>query len=136
MTETKPTQLPLEEAAIMTETAAQPKDLSAEEIAMMTEASFASAEPSAEPPQSSQGQADDGGVTAWQNSKKFTALWTINQNRNAWVYVSGIGWKKLADNSDSAKEALNLLASHAKQLARTVNYRDEADGKIHEIYVW
>jgi hypothetical protein len=76
------------------------------------------------------------GVTAWQNSKKITGLWSINQNRNSWVHVDGIGWKKLANNSDSAIVALTLLGAHAREKGTNVNYREESDGMIREMYVW
>ncbi|MFG6464807.1 hypothetical protein ACG04Q_24760 [Roseateles sp. DXS20W] len=80
--------------------------------------------------------ASDGGLTAWNNGKRVSALWAMNQNRNSWVYVTGVGWKKLANNSDSAIVALTLLGAHAKQTQTNYNYRDEADGMIHETYVW
>jgi hypothetical protein len=76
------------------------------------------------------------GVSAWQNSMKLNALWSINQNRNSWVGVEGIGWKKLANNSDSAIVALTMLASHARAKGSSVNYREESDGMIYEMYVW
>jgi len=76
------------------------------------------------------------GITAWQNNKKITALWSINQNRNFWVHVDGIGWKKLANNSDSAIVALTLLGSHAREKESVVNFREESDGMIREMYVW
>jgi poly(3-hydroxybutyrate) depolymerase len=75
-------------------------------------------------------------ITAWQNNKQITALWSINQNRNAWVGVGGIGWKRLANNSDSAIVALTMLSAHAREKGSTVNYREESDGMIHEMYVW
>ncbi len=75
-------------------------------------------------------------ITAWQNSKKITGLWSINQNRNSWVHVEGIGWKKLANNSDSAIVALTLLGAHAREKGSSVNYREESDGMIREMYVW
>lgn len=76
------------------------------------------------------------GVSAWQNNKRITALWSINQNRNSWVGVDGIGWKKLANNSDSAIVALTMLSSHAREKGSVVNYREESDGMIYEMYVW
>jgi hypothetical protein len=76
------------------------------------------------------------GITAWQNNKRVTGLWSINQDKNAWVHVDGIGWKKLANNSASAIIALTLLGTHAREKAAVVNYREESDGLIHEIYVW
>jgi hypothetical protein len=75
-------------------------------------------------------------VTAWQNNKRITGLWSINQVRNSWVAVDGVGWKKLANTSDSALVALTILGAHAREKASVVNYRDESDGMIHEIYVW
>ncbi|MCA9325463.1 hypothetical protein KDA23_05380 [Candidatus Saccharibacteria bacterium] len=76
------------------------------------------------------------GVAAWQNNKRISALWSINQNRNSWVGVDGIGWKKLVNNSDSAIVALTMLASHAREKGSVVNYREESDGMIYEMYVW
>ena len=77
-----------------------------------------------------------GAVTAWHNDKRFTALWTIAEDRNAWVGVSGIGWKKLSNASETATTGLAMLSAHARDRERQVNYRDEADGMIHEMYVW
>ena len=78
----------------------------------------------------------DGGITAWLGDKRVSALWGINQNRNSWVHIAGIGWKKLANNSDSAVVALTILGAHAKQSQTNYSYREEADGMIHETYVW
>lgn len=80
--------------------------------------------------------ASGGGVTAWINGKRVSALWGISQNRNSWAHIAGVGWKKLANNSDSAVVALTVLAAHAKQSQTDYNYREEADGMIHETYVW
>lgn len=91
-------------------------------------------EPTLVPPQTE--AKTDTGVTAWQNNQKITALWSNNANRNVWAYVANVGWKKMADNSDSAAMAFNILAAHARTKASVVNYRDEADGKIYEMYVW
>jgi hypothetical protein len=76
------------------------------------------------------------GITAWQNNKRITGLWAINQNRNSWVYVDTVGWKKLANNSDSAIVALSMLGAHAREKSSVVNYREENDGMIREMYVW
>jgi len=76
------------------------------------------------------------GVTAWITSKTFNALWSINQNRNSWVGITGVGWKRLSTASDSGVIALSLLSAHAREKNSPVNYREEADGMIHEMYVW
>lgn len=77
-----------------------------------------------------------GDITAWQNDKRINALWAINENRNVFVGVTGIGWKKLANNNDTAIVAFTMLSGSARLTQTPVNYRDEADGMIHEMYVW
>lgn len=77
-----------------------------------------------------------GGVAAWLSNQTIAWLWAINENCNSWVGVSGVGWVKLSNSSDSGIVALTILAAHAKQSNAIVNYRQEADGMIHEMYVW
>jgi len=76
------------------------------------------------------------GVGTWQNDKKVDALWTINQDRNSWVGIAGIGWKKLAGPNETALSALTMLAAHARATGSIINFRDESDNLIHEVYVW
>jgi hypothetical protein len=82
------------------------------------------------------GAAAAGGVTVWQPNRTVNALWSINQNRNSWVGFAGAGWVKLANNSDSAVVAMTMLVSHALVTQTSVGCRTEADGMIHEMYVW
>lgn len=99
----------------------------------------APAEPTALPPAAAaeiEGGVGAVGASTWVNGKKVNALWAINQNRNSWVGVAGVGWVKFANNSDSAIVAFTMLGANAKLTQGTVNYRQEADGMIHEIYVW
>lgn len=77
----------------------------------------------------------ESGVSTWQNNKRINGLWSINQNRNSWAGVAGVGWKKLAGDSDSAIVALTMLAAHARDKNAPVNYREESN-QIQEIYVW
>jgi hypothetical protein len=96
-----------------------------------------SAAPTAEPPEAVSGVGIGAvGATVWVNNKKINALWSINENRNSWVGVAGVGWVKLANNSDSAIVALTMLGANARQTQGTVNYRQESDNMIHEMYVW
>jgi hypothetical protein len=71
-----------------------------------------------------------------QSGVTVDALWSINQIRNAWMHVVNIGWVKIFNGSDGAFTALNTLASQARQTGRPVTYRQEADGMVHEIYLW
>jgi hypothetical protein len=78
-----------------------------------------------------------GAVTAtWRTNVQISALWSIDEVRNAWAYVVGIGWKKLYNGRDGAFSALAALAAQARQTGRNVTLREEADGMIYEIYLW
>jgi hypothetical protein len=72
----------------------------------------------------------------WRTGMTVTALWSINEVRNAWMYVSGLGWRKLYNGRDGAFRALVTLAAHARQTGRPINFREEADGMVYEIYSW
>lgn len=91
--------------------------------------------PSAAPPAKRKGVSGSAG-TVWNNSQLVNALWSINEDRNSWVGIQGVGWVKLSTASDTGVVALSVLAAHAKQLQTVVNYRTEDDGMIHEIYAW
>lgn len=42
----------------------------------------------------------------------------------------------LLPESGSPIVALTMLSAHAREKGSTVNYREESDGMIHEMYVW
>ena len=50
--------------------------------------------------------------------------------------IAGVGWKRLATSTDSSALALTVLASLGKLTQARVDYREESDGFIHELYVW
>ena len=75
----------------------------------------------------------------WQNGKTIVGFWTINENRNAWVFVSGLGWRKLAHDDDSVFDSMLSVCAAAYAHGRTVNFREVGTGgnvEIHEIYSW
>jgi hypothetical protein len=73
----------------------------------------------------------------WQLNKKVVGLWSYcSDQRNAYMYVDGIGWRKFADNSDSAIMAFNIIASHAKVTGKGANFYEGDDGKVNTLYVW
>jgi hypothetical protein len=78
----------------------------------------------------------DGVTGTWRNNVKIDALWTVDETRNAWVRVVGIGWRRIYNGRDGSFAALLTLATQARQESRTVNFREEADGMIYEIYLW
>ena len=74
--------------------------------------------------------------TTWQSQKNIVDQWTINQDRYSWIGVAGMGWLKLSTASDSGCVALTMLASNALVSRASVSFRQEADGMVHEIYVF
>jgi len=78
-----------------------------------------------------------GAVTAtWQSNAHVAGMWSINQDRNAWVYLDTVGWRKLSDASESGLVAMNLIAAHAYQTGATSNLYEGDDGRIAQLYVW
>lgn len=72
----------------------------------------------------------------WHTGVTVDGLWYADELRNAWMHLAGIGWKKIFNGTDPAFTALCTLAAQARQTGRTINYREEADGMAHEIYLW
>ena len=82
-------------------------------------------------------EAGAGAITGtWRNGVTVDALWAVNETRNAFMRVAGVGWRKLYNGRDGAFTALVALASQARQTGRTINFREEADGMVYEIYLW
>ncbi|SDL72034.1 hypothetical protein [Kriegella aquimaris] len=116
----------------------QPKPEMLPEMASDTSdnSTFAAGMPTLEPPEA--GIFAQAGLTAnaWFNSKKVTGVWVSNDNKNAYVHVNGVGWLKLNDADADSILAIYMIAASARQGSNNVNYRKEADNKIHEIYCW
>lgn len=93
--------------------------------------------PTAEPPAEIRGVLAGAAASTWTNNHKIAALWGSSEPRNIWAFFDGLGWKKLSNARDSATLAFTILAAHARQTQTPyVNGREEADGMIHELYVW
>lgn len=73
--------------------------------------------------------------SAWLEKKQITGLWMINQERNAAAYVDGLGWRKIASESDSVFLGMLGLLSAAQERKFPVNLRLE-NNVIQEIYVF
>jgi hypothetical protein len=91
--------------------------------------------PTAEPPTLGDAATAEGVSATWR-SGQVIALWSVNEIRNAWANVQGVGWKKIYNGKDGAFLALTTLAAQARQTGRSINFREEADGMIYEIYLW
>jgi len=77
------------------------------------------------------------GVTGtWTSGVMVDATWSINEVRNAWFHVTGGAWKRIFNGTDGSFTALCTLAAQAKQSGHQMAIREEADGMVHEIYLW
>jgi C1A family cysteine protease len=75
------------------------------------------------------------GDLPWQKNKRITGLWAINQNRNAWVYVQGMGWFRVSpDNDNIFFDMLSQLIA-AKAGQRRVDFYQE-NRVIKQVYVF
>lgn len=71
----------------------------------------------------------------WLEKKQITGLWSVNQERNAAVYVAGVGWRKVSAENDSVFLAMVTLLASAKASRSPTTLRVEND-IIKEIYVF
>ena len=76
------------------------------------------------------------GLTAWNNNVKVVGTWGIAENNNAWLNVTGMGWKKIKETNSQSLLALLMIGVHARDKNSIVNLRTEADNRIYELYVW
>ena len=72
--------------------------------------------------------------TGWERSKKIIGLWTNNSNRNAWVYVKDLGWRKISSTNDNIFFDMLTQLIAAKAGNRPVNIHQK-NKVITEVYV-
>ncbi len=73
--------------------------------------------------------------TGWLNNQRVIGLWTINQDRNAWVYFVNLGWRKISPDNDNIFFDMLTQLIAAKAAARPVNFY-QVEGVIKQIYVF
>ena len=140
-TEARPTELPPEAAGVgngagtAVEAPRDLEDLSSELIASAAGAAAGEVAPTLQPPGVAGAAAADG-VGLWQTNKQVDALYSTYAARFSWMHVASGPWRRFSPTSDSGVAALALLAAHARDRGRPVNFREEADQLIHEMYVW
>lgn len=59
--------------------------------------------------------------TRWVNGKKVQGLWAKNEERNAWVYLSDEGWKKISNTNDDGFLTILDQLANAKIANANVN---------------
>ncbi len=103
----------------------------------VTSATFSTEErPSQASPEESSGNTNEAfGAGTWHSGKKITSLYATDGARNSWVYVSGMGWKRIEPDHNSSVAAFTIMASMAENKDRPVNIKLDND-RITEMYVW
>jgi hypothetical protein len=141
-TEARPTESPPDTgdgnaagAGAGTGTVAPPRELGdlAGELIAGAAAAGAAAEPTLQPPSAA---VTGEGIGLWVSNKQIDALYSTYAARFSWMHVAGGLWRRFSPVSDSGVAAMALLAAHARDRGRPVNYREEADQFVHEMYVW
>jgi hypothetical protein len=134
-TEARPTELPPEAAGVgngagtAVEAPRDIEDLTSDLIAGTAATAGLEVAPTLQP-----GAAEAIGL--WQTGKHVDALYATYAARFSWMHVAAGPWRRFSPTSDSGVAALALLAAHARDRGRPVNFREEADQLIHEMYVW
>lgn len=136
---TAPTALPPAPAGNGTAAGTLPSRLApSDDLSLVTSVVPDTAGPTLLPPQkqASAAAASDGATAAvWTYDKAVSATWCVNETRNAWILVDGVGWKKLFNGTDGAFTALATLAAQARQTGHHVSFREDG-GVVREIYLW
>jgi C1A family cysteine protease len=73
--------------------------------------------------------------TGWIKNTRIIGLWTINQTRNAWVYVKDLGWRKISPDNDNIFFDMLAQLAAAKAGNRPVSIR-QVNAVIKEVYVF
>jgi C1A family cysteine protease len=73
-------------------------------------------------------------VPLWLHNKKVTGLWSINEVRNAWVLLHGVGWKKIWNQDDVIFYMMLTQLTSAKGSGSNVHVYLN-NGMISQIYV-
>ncbi|MDM7995190.1 MAG: C1 family peptidase [Acidobacteriota bacterium] len=73
--------------------------------------------------------------TGWQTNRYVTGLWAINQDRNAWAHISGLGWRKVSPDNDNIFMVMLAQLIAAKAASRPINFYEQND-VIKQLYVY
>jgi C1A family cysteine protease len=72
--------------------------------------------------------------TGWIRDTRIIGLWTSNNDRNAWVYVLNLGWRKISPDNDNIHIDMLTQLTAAKASGRRVDLYQESS-VIKQIYV-
>jgi C1A family cysteine protease len=73
--------------------------------------------------------------SGWLNNTRVVGVWALDQDRNAWAYLDGAGWRRIsADNDNIFFDMLSQLLA-AKAANRPINVFQD-NGVIKQVYVF
>lgn len=100
--------------------------------AVRAPASTVTAEESGPAPSRQPGDVTSGiGVTPG----KITHLWCYDSAVGSWVYLDGMGWKRLSPASEHGHSHLTILSTLATNANISVYYNLDSTGNIDQLYV-
>lgn len=72
-------------------------------------------------------------AAGWVYGRVITHLWSYDASTGVWVWVDGIGWKRLSPNSEFGHTHMTLLTTMATHGNMTVDYHEDASGRIDQV---
>ncbi|MGQ0839331.1 hypothetical protein [Actinokineospora sp.] len=87
------------------------------------------------PPLDAQGAPAAGIAAGWVLNRTITHLWSYDATTGGWVWVDGIGWKRLSPASESGHSHMTMLATMATHDNLAVDYHEDASGRIDQMLV-
>lgn len=73
--------------------------------------------------------------TGWINDTRVLGFWSNNADRNAFVYLQDVGWRRVAAENDYIHISMLSQLLAAKSAGRPVNVY-QADGVVTQVYVF
>lgn len=71
----------------------------------------------------------------WFYNRMITYLWSYDSPIGVWVWVDGVGWKRLSPVSQFGHTHMTVLATLATHRNLPVSYHEDASGQIDQIMV-
>lgn len=75
------------------------------------------------------------GAAVMNQDKRVNGLYATAGGRNSWMSIAGTGWVRLTTVTDSACEAMTVLAGAARAKSTRIDYAIDG-GLTTEVYIW
>jgi hypothetical protein len=85
------------------------------------------------PPQLDEALTAGVGAAGWVYGRTITHVWSYDASTGVWVWVDGIGWKRLSPNSEFGHSHMSLLTTMATDANLTIDYHEDASGRIDQV---